>query len=221
MRPAGIAGCSSRPTRYRDRGAVGHVRAGAADRRCGQHPGHCRRRDRRRRAALPPRLRSGAAGVQIGTAYLLCPEAATPLLHRARLAAGGADATVLTNVFTGRPARVLPEPAAARARPDDPMPRPTSRCRWARRRRCGPRRSSRATATSRRCGRDRPARWRARCRRRRSRSHLRTRRSRGSSRWPVDPSPLPRRSRFENNLRIGSWETSRCQDLRVRIGAFP
>ncbi len=49
----------------------------------------------------------GAAGAQIGTAYLLCPEAATPPLHRDALRWAGPDATVLTNVFTGRPARAL------------------------------------------------------------------------------------------------------------------
>jgi len=52
-------------------------------------------------------LALGAAGVQIGTAYLLCPEAATPPLYRDALRQAHADATVLTNVFTGRPARVL------------------------------------------------------------------------------------------------------------------
>ena len=49
----------------------------------------------------------GAAGAQIGTAYLLCPEAATSSLHRDALRHARADATVLTNVFTGRPARAL------------------------------------------------------------------------------------------------------------------
>jgi nitronate monooxygenase len=49
----------------------------------------------------------GASGVQIGTAYLLCPEAATPPLHRGALRQARADATVLTKVFTGRPARAL------------------------------------------------------------------------------------------------------------------
>lgn len=47
----------------------------------------------------------GASGVQIGTAYLLCPEAATPPLYRDALR--NAETTVLTNVFTGRPARAL------------------------------------------------------------------------------------------------------------------
>jgi nitronate monooxygenase len=49
----------------------------------------------------------GAAGAQIGTAYLLCPEAATPPVHRDALRHARADATVVTNVFSGRPARAL------------------------------------------------------------------------------------------------------------------
>lgn len=49
----------------------------------------------------------GAAAVQIGTAYLQCPEALTAPGHRAALAAARDDQTVLTNVFTGRPARGL------------------------------------------------------------------------------------------------------------------
>ena len=47
----------------------------------------------------------GAAGVQVGTAYLLCPEALTSALHRAALQSEAARHTALTNVFTGRPAR--------------------------------------------------------------------------------------------------------------------
>ena len=49
----------------------------------------------------------GASAVQIGTAYLSCPEATTSDLHRAALKTARDDATVLTNVFTGRPARGL------------------------------------------------------------------------------------------------------------------
>lgn len=52
-------------------------------------------------------LALGASAVQIGTAYLLCPEVATPAVHRAALRAEPARHTVLTNVFTGRPARSL------------------------------------------------------------------------------------------------------------------
>lgn len=47
----------------------------------------------------------GAAGVQIGTAYLLCPEATTSAVHRAALKSDTAHVTALTNLFTGRPAR--------------------------------------------------------------------------------------------------------------------
>lgn len=47
----------------------------------------------------------GAAGVQVGTAYLLCPEATTSAVHRAALKSESARHTALTNLFTGRPAR--------------------------------------------------------------------------------------------------------------------
>jgi nitronate monooxygenase len=47
----------------------------------------------------------GAAGAQVGTAYLLCPEASTSAVHRAALASDAARHTALTNLFTGRPAR--------------------------------------------------------------------------------------------------------------------
>jgi nitronate monooxygenase len=47
----------------------------------------------------------GAAGVQIGTAYLHCPESKIIAPHRAALAGAGDDSTVVTNVMTGRPAR--------------------------------------------------------------------------------------------------------------------
>jgi nitronate monooxygenase len=50
-------------------------------------------------------LALGATGVQVGTAYLLCPEATTSALHRAALQSEAALCTAVTNVFTGRPAR--------------------------------------------------------------------------------------------------------------------
>ena len=50
-------------------------------------------------------LALGAAGVQIGTAFMLTPEAKTAPLHRAALKQANDDSTTLTNVFTGRPAR--------------------------------------------------------------------------------------------------------------------
>jgi nitronate monooxygenase len=47
----------------------------------------------------------GAAGVQIGTAYLCCDEASTSAIHRAALHSPAAQHTALTNLFSGRPAR--------------------------------------------------------------------------------------------------------------------
>jgi nitronate monooxygenase len=47
----------------------------------------------------------GASGVQIGTAYLRCPESKTSALAKAALARAHDDSTVITNVMTGRPAR--------------------------------------------------------------------------------------------------------------------
>jgi nitronate monooxygenase len=49
----------------------------------------------------------GAAGTQLGTAYLLCPEAATSELYRDALRHAHSDGTFVANVFTGRPARLL------------------------------------------------------------------------------------------------------------------
>ena len=49
----------------------------------------------------------GAAGVQIGTAYLFTSESTISDLHRIALGSARDDGTVLTNVFTGRPARGL------------------------------------------------------------------------------------------------------------------
>jgi nitronate monooxygenase len=50
-------------------------------------------------------LALGATAVQVGTAYLLCPEASTSALHRAALQGEQAAHTALTNLFSGRPAR--------------------------------------------------------------------------------------------------------------------
>ncbi|MBC7891708.1 MAG: DUF561 domain-containing protein, partial [Sphingobacteriaceae bacterium] len=59
------------------------------------------------REGVAAALALGAAGVQIGTAYLLCPEALTSTVHRAALQSEAARHTVLTNLFTGRPARSI------------------------------------------------------------------------------------------------------------------
>src|SRR6185436_7800827 len=47
----------------------------------------------------------GAAGVQIGTAFLHCPEAKISAPHRAALKEAPDDSTTITNLMTGRPAR--------------------------------------------------------------------------------------------------------------------
>ena len=49
----------------------------------------------------------GASAVQIGTAYLLTPESTISPIYRAALKGAREDQTVLTNVFTGRPARAI------------------------------------------------------------------------------------------------------------------
>ncbi|MGL4580681.1 MAG: NAD(P)H-dependent flavin oxidoreductase [Shewanella xiamenensis] len=47
----------------------------------------------------------GASAVQVGTAYLLCPECNTSAIHREALQSEAAQHTALTNLFSGRPAR--------------------------------------------------------------------------------------------------------------------
>jgi nitronate monooxygenase len=56
-------------------------------------------------AGVAAAMRLGAAGVQVGSAFLLCPEATTSAVHRAALESEAAAATAITNLFTGRPAR--------------------------------------------------------------------------------------------------------------------
>jgi nitronate monooxygenase len=70
----------------------------------------------------------GASGVQIGTGYLLCPEAATSNFHRDAIRHARVDSTVVSNIFTGRPARVLASRLSQEigpmldAAPDFPLP---------------------------------------------------------------------------------------------------
>ena len=56
-------------------------------------------------AGVRAALALGAAGVQVGSAYLCSDEALTGPLHRAALQSDAARHTALTNCFTGRPAR--------------------------------------------------------------------------------------------------------------------
>lgn len=55
-------------------------------------------------AGVRAALSLGAAGVQVGSAYLLCPESGASAIHREALRQTRRE-TALTNVFTGRPAR--------------------------------------------------------------------------------------------------------------------
>jgi|SRR3954468_879868 nitronate monooxygenase len=50
-------------------------------------------------------LALGASGVQLGTAYLFCPEANVSPLYRRALEQAADHGTALTNLFSGRPAR--------------------------------------------------------------------------------------------------------------------
>jgi len=56
-------------------------------------------------AAIRKLLALGAAGVQLGTAFMVCPEAGTNAAHRQALASPSAAQTVVTAAFSGRPGR--------------------------------------------------------------------------------------------------------------------
>jgi len=50
-------------------------------------------------------LALGAAAVQLGTAFLPCPESGAPAAHKRALLEAKSDMTVITRAFSGRPAR--------------------------------------------------------------------------------------------------------------------
>ncbi len=56
-------------------------------------------------AGVRAAISMGAIAAQIGTAFLLCPDATISAVHRAALKGEAARHTALTNIFTGRPAR--------------------------------------------------------------------------------------------------------------------
>ena len=58
-------------------------------------------------AGIAAALNAGAAAVQLGTAFLRCPESGAQPLHKAALADPAFTETSLTRAFTGRPARGL------------------------------------------------------------------------------------------------------------------
>lgn len=95
----------------------------------------------------------GAAGVQVGSSYLLCPEARISAVHRAALQGVEAGHTALTNIFTGRHAASSIASCAnsarsATMRPHFHWPPPPSR-------RFAGKPNGAAVATSRRYGPDR------------------------------------------------------------------
>src|SRR5580704_528228 len=49
----------------------------------------------------------GATAAQLGTAFLTCPEAATPEAYKRAILTAREDSTVITRAFSGRPARAL------------------------------------------------------------------------------------------------------------------
>jgi nitronate monooxygenase len=72
---------------------------------------------------LAAALALGAAGAQIGTAFLACPEAAVHPLHREALRSARAEGATITRAFSGRPARALRNRAVDEAGAD-PLPFP-------------------------------------------------------------------------------------------------
>jgi nitronate monooxygenase len=67
-------------------------------------------------------LALGASAVQVGTAFLLCPEATTSAVHRASLASAQAARTALTNLVSGRPARGIVNRLMRELGPMSPLP---------------------------------------------------------------------------------------------------
>jgi nitronate monooxygenase len=69
-------------------------------------------------------LALGASAVQIGTAYLFTPEARLSPTYAAALKRAADDDTVVTNVFTGRPARGIVNRAVRELGPLSPLAPP-------------------------------------------------------------------------------------------------
>lgn len=57
--------------------------------------------------AIAAAIGLGAAAVQMGTAFLPCPESGAPAIYKRALLDAGKDTTVITRAFSGRPARGL------------------------------------------------------------------------------------------------------------------
>lgn len=59
-------------------------------------------------------LNAGAVAVQLGTAFMTCPEAGTPAVHKEAMLAARTDNTILTRAFSGRMARGMVNDFAVR-----------------------------------------------------------------------------------------------------------
>lgn len=62
----------------------------------------------------------GAAGVQVGSAFLHCPESKISAPHRTALKSAGDESTAVTNLMTGRPARGVMNRVMREIGPIDP-----------------------------------------------------------------------------------------------------
>ncbi len=69
----------------------------------------------------------GAAGVQIGTRFLLARESAAPPVYRAALVSAVETDTVVTTSFTGRPARSIRNRFVEEIGQTEPLPWPLQR----------------------------------------------------------------------------------------------
>jgi nitronate monooxygenase len=69
-------------------------------------------------------LALGAVAVQLGTAFLPCPESGAPPAHKRALLEAKSDTTVITRAFSGRPARGIKNTFIGRvdAKPDAILP---------------------------------------------------------------------------------------------------
>ncbi|WP_111657890.1 NAD(P)H-dependent flavin oxidoreductase [Isoalcanivorax indicus] len=75
-------------------------------------------------AGVRAALDQGASAVQVGTAYLRCPEATTSAVHREALGSPAAQQTAITNLFSGRPARGIVNRLMRELGPLSAMPPP-------------------------------------------------------------------------------------------------
>lgn len=130
----------------------------------------------------------GAEAAQLGTAFLLCPEAGTSAPYR-RVVAGATETdTVLTSAFSGKPARGIRNRMAEQLATTPLPPYPVTNA-LTRVLRTGPPNKGRWIAC--RCGQGRGCRWRASCLPASSWQHSS---GRSIRRWAASPADGPGRS---------------------------